>query len=91
MTQTTIEQALDLIPGGQTALAKALKIDRSMVSQWVTGRKPIAPRHCPVIEKMSGVRCEQLRPDLIWTRGNDGVVTGHHVPITAPQVDGEAA
>lgn len=84
MNQTPIALAIASTPGGQKSLAQALKIDRSLVSQWVTGRRPIAAEHCPVIEQMSGVRCEQLRPDVVWTRNHEGVVTGYHVPLPPP-------
>lgn len=87
-TLTPIEQAIDAI-GTQAELAAGLSrlqnraepIHPSLISQWVTGRKPIAAAHCPFIEQLTGVRCEQLRPDLVWTRNEAGQVTGHHVPI----------
>jgi DNA-binding transcriptional regulator YdaS (Cro superfamily) len=85
MNQTPIARAIASTPGGQKSIAQALKIDRSLVSQWVTGRRPVAAEHCPTIERLSGVRCEHLRPDVLWTRNTSGVVTGYHVPIPPPE------
>jgi DNA-binding transcriptional regulator YdaS (Cro superfamily) len=37
--------------------------------------------HCPAIEAETGVRCEELLPDVVWTRDATGQVTGYHVPL----------
>ena len=51
--------------GGITALSRALGITgRSVVHQWRLNRVPA--EHCPDIERLSGVRCEELRPDVNW-------------------------
>jgi DNA-binding transcriptional regulator YdaS (Cro superfamily) len=83
-----IETAISRI-GSQTELAAALTrlegrvtpIHPSLISQWVTERKPIAAGHCWPIEQLTGVRCEQLRPDLVWTRNEAGQVTDYRVPV----------
>lgn len=67
---------------GQTGLAKALGVRQGQVWCWINrdGRTP--ERHCPDIERLYGVPCEQLRPDIRWTRGTDGQITGYHVPVS---------
>lgn len=52
--------------GGHVPLAKSLGIHPSLVSQWVTGRLNVAPRHCLPIESLTGgaVTRHDLRPDI---------------------------
>lgn len=78
---TPLEQAVKAI-GGQAATAKALGLTAGMVWQWVRHKRPLPPEHCPRIEALSGVRCEQLLPDIVWTRDQGGQITGYHVPLT---------
>ena len=59
--------ALDLAvkeAGGVSALAKALERTPAAVHQWRHNGVPA--EHCPVIERLTGVRCEDLRPDVEW-------------------------
>ena len=55
--------------GGLTALGAALGLGddgKGIVYQWkVRGRVP--PKYCPSIEKLTGVRCEELNNDVDWT------------------------
>ena len=52
--------------GGVSALAKALRLRQSTVSNWpARGRVPA--EYCPSIERITGVRCERLRPDVEWS------------------------
>lgn len=76
-----LTQAIDRA-GGVSALAAALHLRQSAVSNWKS-RGQVPEEHCPAIETMSGVRCEQLRPDVTWTRNEAGQVTGYHVPISS--------
>lgn len=69
--------------GSNAALALQLRVDPTLVHQWRRGRRPIAGRHCPAIEAATGVRCEELRPDLQWLRNEAGEVTGYTVPVRA--------
>jgi DNA-binding transcriptional regulator YdaS (Cro superfamily) len=69
--------------GSSAALAQRLGVDPTLVHQWRHGRRPIAKHHCPAIEAATGVRCEELRPDLQWIRNEAGEVTGYQVPIRA--------
>jgi DNA-binding transcriptional regulator YdaS (Cro superfamily) len=51
-------------------LAEALGVEPVMVSQWASETKPkrIAEGHCPAIEQLTGIPCEELRPDIRWHR-----------------------
>ena len=78
-------RAVELM-GGQAAAARALSLPPRTVSaglvwQWLNQRRPLPPEHCPPIEGATGIRCEQLRPEIIWTRDTGGLVTGYHVPL----------
>jgi DNA-binding transcriptional regulator YdaS (Cro superfamily) len=69
--------------GSNAALAAALRVNPALVHQWRKGRRPLAEHHCPAIEAITGVRCEELRPDVQWLRDEAGQVTGYQVPIRA--------
>jgi DNA-binding transcriptional regulator YdaS (Cro superfamily) len=58
--------------GGHAAVASALGVHPSLVSQWTTGRLRVAPRHCLAIERMCGgeVTAQQLRPDVFGEPGS---------------------
>lgn len=46
-------------------MAKALGLSSHMVVyHWATSRVPA--EHCPNVEQLTGVRCEELRPDVNW-------------------------
>ena len=69
--------------GGDAKLARILRVDPGLIYQWRRGIRPVAGRHCPAIEAATGVRCEELRPDLQWVRADDGRVTSYAVPVAA--------
>jgi DNA-binding transcriptional regulator YdaS (Cro superfamily) len=50
--------------GNQTTLAQALGRKKAAVSRWMLEGVPVAV--CPDIEALTGVRCEELRPDVNW-------------------------
>lgn len=58
--------------GGPTALARQLsargRVIRSaqVIQGWVTTRR-VPADHCPDVEAITGVRCEDLRPDVNWS------------------------
>lgn len=55
--------------GGPTALAVALRIRQSVVSNWrMRGRIP-APR-CIEVEQLTGVSRHELRPDVFGAAGS---------------------
>lgn len=67
--------------GSQAAAARRLNVSSGLVWQWLNGERPIAPKHCPVIEEDTGIRCEHLRGDVVFTRDPSGSVTGYHVRL----------
>lgn len=76
-------EAIELAKG-QASLARKIggAVRQGHIAVWIArGRVP--EEHCPGIERETGVRCERLRPDVFWTRGIDGVITGYHVPLRA--------
>ncbi len=54
--------------GSQNALASALGVNKTAVSQWKDKGRRVPAEHCPQIERLTGgaVRCEDLRPDVAW-------------------------
>lgn len=52
------------VVGGFSALARILQITPAAVHQWRHNGVPA--ELCPVIERLTGVRCEDLRPDVEW-------------------------
>jgi len=62
-TVTPIQKAIDAV-GGQGALARLLKVHPALVSQWRTGRRPVAAHHILSIEAMTQVSRHELRPDI---------------------------
>lgn len=54
-----------LAAGNATKLAIALGRQKAAISQWKTTRVPA--EMCPEIERLTGVRCEELRPDVNWS------------------------
>jgi DNA-binding transcriptional regulator YdaS (Cro superfamily) len=65
MNPTPIQLAIQIV-GSQKVLAEALGVEPSLVSQWVTGRRPVAAHHCAAIELAcgGGVQRAELRPDV---------------------------
>jgi DNA-binding transcriptional regulator YdaS (Cro superfamily) len=62
---TGLERAIK-IAGGPTALARGVGVkSHNVVLQWLRNRVPA--EHCPVIERITGVICEELRPDVEWS------------------------
>ncbi|MBP6897323.1 MAG: helix-turn-helix domain-containing protein [Pseudacidovorax sp.] len=54
--------------GSQSALAVALGVNKTAVSQWKEKGRRVPAEHCPRIERLTAgaVRCEELRPDVAW-------------------------
>lgn len=61
-TKTPIERAFDRA-GGMASLARMLGRTRAAANHW-KGRVPA--ELCPDIELFTGVKCEELRPDVKW-------------------------
>lgn len=78
MTTSPIQQAVS-VAGNQRILADLLKVNPTLVSQWVTGRRPVAAQQCIAIEEATGgkVTRYQLRPDVFGAGPSDGGLAGH--------------
>lgn len=65
MDTTFIKAAVEAI-GGQGALAKAIGVTQSLVSQWCNEKRPVAAHHCVAIERATAgqVTRYDLRPDV---------------------------
>jgi DNA-binding transcriptional regulator YdaS (Cro superfamily) len=52
------------------SLALQLGVPASLLSQWANGIRPVPAARCLAIERATAgkVRCEELRPDVDWTR-----------------------
>lgn len=73
--------------GAGAALARYLKVNHVMVSQWRYGIKQVPAERCPDIEAatVGAVTCEELRPDISWA------VLRRRCDCTQPQPMKEAA
>jgi len=60
--QKAISQA-----GSATKLARVLQVTPQAVCFWRDGKREIPADKCPLIERATGVSCEQLRPDVAWS------------------------
>lgn len=60
--ETPIERAFRL-SGGMAELARKLNRSRGAVNQW---KERVPAEVCPDIERLTGVLCEELRPDVAW-------------------------
>lgn len=73
MTEVADKSALDqacAAVGGSSRLAELLtargrKVSKASVSRWKKERVPAEA--CPDIEAITGVKCEELRPDVNWS------------------------
>jgi len=73
MSVETLRLAIDRA-NGQTALARALShhgrvLTQGHVQKWLRSPNPdkMPPaEYCPAIERVTGVPCETLRPDIDW-------------------------
>jgi DNA-binding transcriptional regulator YdaS (Cro superfamily) len=52
------------IAGSQTKLAEKLKITPQAVQQWLVGGRYVPVKRASEIERLTGVKREQLRPDI---------------------------
>jgi DNA-binding transcriptional regulator YdaS (Cro superfamily) len=59
--------------GNQTKLAEKLGRKKAAVSRWLAQQVPAEV--CPEIELLTGVKCEDLRPDVNWAVLRDSSTT----------------
>jgi len=53
--------------GSEAALARQLNVSRGALNQWKEEGREVPAKHAPVIEKLTGVRCELLCPSVDWS------------------------
>ena len=85
-----------LVEANQTnvSLALELGVPASLVSQWATGVRPVPVARCLPIERATNgkVRCEDLRPDIDWSRapepceGSEGQIVPAAVAVDLVKV-----
>ena len=63
MKKSAIGKAVD-VAGGQAALARMLGVSRSTVNSWVKKRNRVTAETAKKIEIITGIKREDLRPDL---------------------------
>lgn len=51
--------------GSQAALAGLCGVVQGAVANWKK-RQSVPAEYCPAIERGTGIRCEDLRPDVDW-------------------------
>ena len=54
------------IMGSQAAIADALGITSSNITQWKNSKYGVPAKHCPKIEVLTGVKSELLNPYIKW-------------------------
>ncbi len=86
MGTKALEYAVEKV-GGQTAMAKKLGVSQGLVWQWLNRDDSTPRNHAPAIETLTGVKCEEICPDVVWQRDEAGLVVGYYKPVVAkPQV-----
>lgn len=55
------------ICGSEAALARQLNVSRGALNQWKEEGREVPAKHAPIIEKLTGVRCELLCPSVDWS------------------------
>ena len=59
--------------GGVTKFSKLMNvyrpigISRMTVYLWCKPENVVPAEYCPLIESLTGVMCEELRPDVMWS------------------------
>lgn len=52
--------------GTAKGLAIELGVSKGAFSQWKRDGRRTPPEYCPTIERLTGVRCEELCPGVEW-------------------------
>lgn len=60
----SIAIAVEKLGAGQAGIARLLGVTPQAVNQWVSGNRPVPPRHVLAIEAATGVSRHELRPDV---------------------------
>jgi len=86
--KTPIIKAIE-IAGGVTKFAKAMTpsgLSRMTVYLWKKPGGRVPAEYCPDIERLTGVKCEELRPDVAWW-----VLRGKNSLKKSSELDGDRA
>jgi DNA-binding transcriptional regulator YdaS (Cro superfamily) len=78
-THSGLQRAIEAA-GCEHKLAAAINVPANVLAWWLRNQGSPAAYACIRIEDCTGIRCEELRPDLHWLRLGDEVV-GHVVPV----------
>lgn len=64
---TCIQRAVDLHGGSPSKFASALGggVLRQHVEHWIKSGR-VSAEKCPDVEALTGIKCEELRPDVNW-------------------------
>ena len=54
------------VVGSLAELARNLGVTRGAVHHWKQPGSVTPPEHCPRIELLTGIRCEELNPGVDW-------------------------
>jgi DNA-binding transcriptional regulator YdaS (Cro superfamily) len=89
---TPITQAVEAM-GGQTELARRLRVTQGAVWQWLHDRRPVPPRRAIEIERLTAgaVRADSLCDGFEFERDPTGAVMGYRVRVPFPAANAEAA
>ncbi|WP_088147050.1 MULTISPECIES: transcriptional regulator [Achromobacter] len=60
-----LDQAARLY-GSAQGLAAELGVSKGAFSQWKLDGRGTPAKHCPTIERLTGIRCEELCPEVEW-------------------------
>jgi DNA-binding transcriptional regulator YdaS (Cro superfamily) len=63
--KTPLERAIQAA-GSMQALATHLGVTKGAVFQWKLPGRKVPAEYCPTIERITSIRCEDLRPDVDW-------------------------
>lgn len=66
--------------GSPEKLAEAIGVNLGKVAEWIGGCD-VSADVCPAIEHATSIRCDELRPDLVWVRNATDEVLGYVVPV----------
>lgn len=61
-----ISKAIELLGGARKAAAR-LGVSVPAVYLWKSGQRTFPADLCPLVERETGVRCEEIRPDVEWS------------------------
>lgn len=61
----TLKEWFDLKWGRQAEMARSLRLPAPCVNDWVIGKRPVPPKHCQAIERLTSgqVTRKDLRPN----------------------------